>query len=102
MLRKHVQIDLTRPTSAAGHSLSPTSASSATLPAPIIYQPQVAILGTRAIKKRPVVVETPEGDVIASKPMMLISLSYDHRLIDGALAGRFMARLEQIFENYEG
>lgn len=70
--------------------------------APIINQPQVAILGTGAIKKRPVVVETDSGDVIAIKPIMMISLSYDHRIIDGALAGRFMSRLGQIMETFEG
>jgi len=70
--------------------------------APIINQPQVAILGTGAIKKRPVVVETDDGDFIAIKPMMMISLSYDHRIIDGALAGRFMARLSQLLANFEG
>ncbi|MBM3329085.1 MAG: 2-oxo acid dehydrogenase subunit E2 [Calditrichaeota bacterium] len=70
--------------------------------APIINQPQVAILGTGAIKKRAVVVETEEGDHIAIKPIMVMSLSYDHRLIDGALAGRFMSRLGQILETFEG
>jgi 2-oxoglutarate dehydrogenase E2 component (dihydrolipoamide succinyltransferase) len=70
--------------------------------APIINQPQVAILGTGAIKKHPVVVETKDGDFIAIKPMMMMSLSYDHRIIDGALAGRFMARLGQLLENFEG
>jgi len=70
--------------------------------APIINQPQVAILGTGAIKKRPVVVETPDGDFIAIKPIMMMSLSYDHRIIDGALAGRFIARLTQILESFEG
>lgn len=69
--------------------------------APIINQPQVAILGTGAIKKRPVVVETQDGDVIAVKPMMMLSLSYDHRLIDGAMAGRFMARLGQLLATFE-
>ncbi|MFN3821588.1 MAG: dihydrolipoamide acetyltransferase family protein, partial [bacterium] len=69
--------------------------------APIINQPQVAILGTGAIKKRPVVVETGEGDFIAIKPMMMISLSYDHRLIDGAYAGRFMQRFARILEEFE-
>ncbi len=70
--------------------------------APIINQPQVAILGTGAIKKRPVVIETPEGDVIGIKPIMVMSLSYDHRIIDGAMAGRFMARLAQVLEAFEG
>ncbi len=70
--------------------------------APIINQPQVAILGTGAIKKRPVVIETADGDVIGIKPIMMMSLSYDHRIIDGALAGRFMARLGLILETFEG
>lgn len=69
--------------------------------APIINQPQVAILGTGAIRKMPVVIDTPNGDAIAIRWMMMISLSYDHRLIDGAMAGRFMARYKQLLENYE-
>ncbi len=52
---------------------------------PIINQPQVAILATGAIKKRPVVIETDQGDFIAIRNMMYLSLSYDHRVIDGAL-----------------
>ena len=55
---------------------------------PIINQPQVAILATGAIKKKPVVIETPHGDVIAIRHMMFLSLSYDHRVVDGALGGR--------------
>jgi 2-oxoglutarate dehydrogenase E2 component (dihydrolipoamide succinyltransferase) len=67
---------------------------------PIINQPQIAILGTGAIKKRPVVVETTEGDAIVIKPMMYLTLSFDHRLIDGALGGRFLMRIVEYLENY--
>jgi 2-oxoglutarate dehydrogenase E2 component (dihydrolipoamide succinyltransferase) len=67
---------------------------------PIIYQPQVAILGTGAVRKKPAVVETPDGDVIGIRQIMILSLSYDHRVIDGALAGRFLNRIKQILENY--
>jgi len=69
--------------------------------APIINQPQVAILGTGAIRKVPAVVETEFGDSIAIRWRMMMSLSYDHRIIDGAMAGRFMARLKEKLENYE-
>lgn len=67
---------------------------------PIINQPQVAILGTGAIKKRPVVVETSEGDAIVIKPMMYLTLSFDHRLIDGALGGKFIMKVVEYLENY--
>jgi 2-oxoglutarate dehydrogenase E2 component (dihydrolipoamide succinyltransferase) len=67
---------------------------------PIINQPQAAILGTGAIRKTPAVLETPEGDVIAIRHIMIISLSYDHRVIDGALAGKFLGRLKDILEDY--
>lgn len=67
---------------------------------PIINQPQAAILGVGAIRKMPAVVETPEGDVIAIRHIMILSLSYDHRVIDGALAGRFLNRVKEILENY--
>ncbi|HEX6159965.1 MAG TPA: 2-oxoglutarate dehydrogenase, E2 component, dihydrolipoamide succinyltransferase [Thermoanaerobaculia bacterium] len=65
---------------------------------PIINQPQVAILGVGGIKKRPVVVETKEGDFIAIRSMCYFSLGFDHRLIDGAIADQFMARVKQIIE----
>ncbi|TFG41203.1 MAG: 2-oxo acid dehydrogenase subunit E2, partial [Bacteroidia bacterium] len=55
---------------------------------PIINQPQAAILGTGAVRKMPAVVETPDGDMIGIRQIMILSLSYDHRVIDGALAGR--------------
>jgi len=67
---------------------------------PIINQPQAAILGTGAVRKMPAVVETPEGDAIAIRNIMILSLSYDHRVIDGALAGKFLNRIKEILENY--
>lgn len=68
---------------------------------PIINQPQVAIFGTGAIKKRPVVMETEVGDVIAIRHMVYLSMSYDHRIIDGALGGAFMQRVVELLENFD-
>jgi 2-oxoglutarate dehydrogenase E2 component (dihydrolipoamide succinyltransferase) len=68
---------------------------------PIINQPQAAILGTGAVRKMPAVIETPDGDVIAIRQIMILSLSYDHRVIDGALAGKFLSRVKEILENYK-
>ena len=69
---------------------------------PIINQPQVAILATGAIKKKPVVIEDPDlGDIIAIRHMMFISLSYDHRVIDGAMAASFLRRYVNLLESYE-
>ncbi len=69
---------------------------------PIINQPQAAILGIGAVRKIPAVVETTDGDVIAIRQIMILSLSYDHRVIDGALAGKFLNRIKEILENYSG
>ena len=68
---------------------------------PIINQPQVAIIGTGAIEKRPVVLETEAGDVIAIRQMMFLSMSYDHRIIDGAHGGAFLNRIKQILEAFD-
>ena len=65
---------------------------------PIINQPQVAILGVGGVKKRPVVVETKEGDFIAIRSMCILSLTFDHRLIDGAVADQFMASVKAFLE----
>jgi 2-oxoglutarate dehydrogenase E2 component (dihydrolipoamide succinyltransferase) len=67
---------------------------------PIINQPQAAILGTGVVRKTPVVIETPEGDMIGIRQIMILSLSYDHRVIDGALAGKFLHKVKEILENY--
>jgi len=68
---------------------------------PIINQPQVAILATGTIKKKPVVVETPQGDVIAIRHMMFLSLSYDHRVVDGALGGTFIRKVADQLEAFD-
>jgi 2-oxoglutarate dehydrogenase E2 component (dihydrolipoamide succinyltransferase) len=67
---------------------------------PIINQPQAAILGTGVVRKTPVVIETPDGDMIGIRQIMILSLSYDHRVIDGALAGRFLHKVKEILEDY--
>ncbi len=67
---------------------------------PIIMQPQCAILATGAIRKKPAVVESPDGDMIAIRHMMFLSHSYDHRVIDGALGGRFVRRVADILEEW--
>jgi 2-oxoglutarate dehydrogenase E2 component (dihydrolipoamide succinyltransferase) len=68
---------------------------------PIINQPQVAIMAVGAIKKRPMVIETPQGDSIAIRHMMYISMSYDHRIIDGALGATFLNAVAKELENFD-
>jgi 2-oxoglutarate dehydrogenase E2 component (dihydrolipoamide succinyltransferase) len=67
---------------------------------PIINQPQVAILGVGVIEKKPAVMETPEGDVIAIRHKMYLSLSYDHRVVDGSLGGNFLYFIKNYLENW--
>lgn len=67
---------------------------------PIINQPQVAILATGSIEKKPAVVETPTGDVIAIRHKMYLSLSYDHRIVDGALGGFFLRKVADYLEEW--
>lgn len=69
---------------------------------PIINQPQVAILAVGAIKKRPVVIETPHGDSIAIRHMMYLSMSYDHRIVDGSLGATFLTAVANELENFSG
>jgi 2-oxoglutarate dehydrogenase E2 component (dihydrolipoamide succinyltransferase) len=69
---------------------------------PIINQPQVAILAVGAIKKRPVVIETPHGDSIAIRHMMYLSMSYDHRIIDGSLGATFLTAVANELESFNG
>ena len=69
---------------------------------PIINQPQVAILGVGYIEKKPAVVETPEGDTIAIRHKMYLSLSYDHRIVNGAMGGAFLRRIADYLENWNG
>lgn len=68
---------------------------------PIILQPQVAILAVGTIKKKPAVIETPQGDVIAIRHFMFLSLSYDHRVVDGSLGGSFLRKVADYMENWD-
>ena len=68
---------------------------------PIINQPQVAILALGAIRKKPAVLETPDGDVIAVRQMMFLSHSYDHRVVDGMLGGSFVRRVADYLEAFD-
>ena len=68
---------------------------------PIINQPQVAILAVGAIRKKPAVVETEYGDVVAIRQMMFLSLSYDHRVVDGMLGGSFLKRIADYLEQFD-
>ncbi|MDZ7755694.1 2-oxoglutarate dehydrogenase, E2 component, dihydrolipoamide succinyltransferase [Rhodohalobacter sp.] len=68
---------------------------------PIINQPQVAILGTGVIEKRPVVMETSQGDMIGIRHMMFLTMTYDHRIIDGAHGGAFTTRVKELLEDFD-
>lgn len=68
---------------------------------PIILQPQVAILAVGTIKKKPAVIETPQGDVIAIRHFMFLSLSYDHRVVDGSLGGSFLRKVADYLEAWD-
>lgn len=68
---------------------------------PIINQPQVAIMAVGSIKKKPAVIETPQGDTIGIRHMMFLSLSYDHRVVDGALGGSFLRKVADYLEQFD-
>ena len=68
---------------------------------PIINQPQVAIMAVGAIRKKPAVIETPMGDTIGIRHMMFLSMSYDHRVVDGMLGGSFLRRVADYLENFD-
>ena len=68
---------------------------------PIINQPQVAIMAVGAITKKPAVIETEHGDVIAIRHKMFCSLSYDHRVVDGSLGGMFLKRFSDYLEAFD-
>ena len=93
-----------RPDDTAGGTFTITNVGSfgSIMGTPIINQPQVAILALGAIKKRPVVIETEQGDSIAIRHMMIISMSYDHRIIDGALGATFLNAVAKELENFDG
>ncbi|MFG1859709.1 2-oxoglutarate dehydrogenase, E2 component, dihydrolipoamide succinyltransferase [Microbispora bryophytorum] len=79
-------------------TLTNTGSRGALFDTPILNQPQVGMLGTGAVVKRPVVVDTPEGEVIAVRSMVYLALSYDHRLVDGADAARFLTTVKHRLE----
>ncbi len=79
-------------------TLTNTGSRGALFDTPIINQPQVGILGTGTVVKRPVVVDTPEGEVIAVRSMVYLALTYDHRLVDGADAARFLTTVKRRLE----
>lgn len=68
---------------------------------PIINQPQVAIMAVGAIKKRPMVIESPEGDTIGVRHMMYLSMSYDHRIVDGSIGAKFLSEVALEFEKWD-
>lgn len=91
-----------RPDDTAGGTFTMTNVGSfgSIMGTPIINQPQVAILAVGAIKKKPVVIETEQGDSIAIRHMMYLSMSYDHRIIDGALGSTFLNAVAKELENF--
>jgi 2-oxoglutarate dehydrogenase E2 component (dihydrolipoamide succinyltransferase) len=68
---------------------------------PIIMQPQVAIMAVGAIKKKPAVIETPQGDLIGVRHFMFLSHSYDHRVVDGSLGGMFVRKVADYLEQFD-
>lgn len=92
-----------KPDDTAGGTFTMTNVGSfgSIMGTPIINQPQVAILAVGAIKKKPVVIETEQGDSIAIRHMMYLSMSYDHRIIDGALGATFLNAVARELENFD-
>jgi pyruvate dehydrogenase E2 component (dihydrolipoamide acetyltransferase) len=79
-------------------TITNTGSRGALFDTPIINQPQVAILGTGAVVKRPIVVTAEDGETIAIRSMVYLALSYDHRIVDGADAARFLTTMKQRLE----
>jgi 2-oxoglutarate dehydrogenase E2 component (dihydrolipoamide succinyltransferase) len=102
-LAKRARINKLVPDEIAGGTFTITNVGSFgnVMGTPIINQPQVAILAVGAIKKKPAVIETPQGDAIAIRHMMFLSLSYDHRVVDGSLGGSFVRRVADYLEAFD-
>ena len=100
-LAERTRINKITPDEISGGTFTITNTGSrgALFDTPIFFQPQVAILGTGAVVKRPVVVDTPLGETIAVRHMVYLALSYDHRLIDGADAARFLVAVKRRLED---
>jgi 2-oxoglutarate dehydrogenase E2 component (dihydrolipoamide succinyltransferase) len=104
MLAENARNNKLRPDDTQGGTFSLTNVGTfgSLMGTPIINQPQVAILAVGAIKKRPVVIETPAGDSIAIRHMMYLSMSYDHRIVDGSLGATFLTAVSKELENFNG
>lgn len=102
-LANNARISKLKPDDTAGGTFTLTNVGTfgSLMGTPIINQPQVAIMAVGAIKKKPVVIETAQGDSIAIRHMMFISLSYDHRIIDGALGSTFLNAVAKELENFD-
>lgn len=102
MLADNARLNKLRPEDIQGGTFTITNVGifGSLMGTPIINQPQVAILAVGAIKKRPVVVETPHGDSIAIRHMMYLSMSYDHRIVDGSLGATFLTAVSKELENF--
>ena len=80
------------------YTLSNNGAFGTVITAPIINQPQVAIMSTDSVRKKPVVIESPQGDSIGVRPVGVLAQSFDHRAVDGAYAGAFLREVKSIIE----
>jgi 2-oxoglutarate dehydrogenase E2 component (dihydrolipoamide succinyltransferase) len=80
------------------YTLSNSGTFGTLITAPIINQPQVAILSTDGVRKKPVVIEHPDGDAIAIRPVGILAQSFDHRAFDGAYSAAFLDRIRKILE----
>jgi pyruvate dehydrogenase E2 component (dihydrolipoamide acetyltransferase) len=80
------------------YTLSNSGSFGTLITAPIINQPQVAILSLDGVHKKPVVIEGPDGDAIAVRPIGVLAQSFDHRAFDGAYSAAFLRRLKQVLE----
>ncbi|WP_207435485.1 dihydrolipoamide acetyltransferase family protein [Sabulibacter ruber] len=96
-LNKLTAADLADPT----YTISNVGSFGNVMGTPIIMQPQVAIMAVGAIKKKPAVIETPEGDLIGIRQFMFLSHSYDHRVVDGSLGGMFVRRVSDYLEGFD-
>ncbi|WP_205503660.1 dihydrolipoamide acetyltransferase family protein [Rufibacter psychrotolerans] len=96
-LNKLTAADLADPT----YTISNVGSFGNVMGTPIIMQPQVAIMAVGAIKKKPAVIETPEGDLIGIRQFMFLSHSYDHRVVDGSLGGMFVRRVADYLEGFD-
>jgi len=102
-LAKRARANQLKPDELAGgtYTMSNVGTFGNVLGTPIIMQPQVGIMAFGAIKKKPAVIETPEGDMIAVRHMMFLSHSYDHRVVDGSLGGMFVRRVADYLEKFD-